>query len=118
MPSADGNNILHGSITWYDEAANAYGGFGSFAAKANAVAGSQMDFTVAAPILNPTVVARKIFYNQSYYDGNKATIDAAPLAGLNNDDADAIDTSKSALLPSAGPRPSPTGPATTRASTA
>jgi len=54
VPSADGNNILHGSITWYDEAANAYGG-SQLRRQGHAVAGSQMDFTVAAPILNPTV---------------------------------------------------------------
>lgn len=99
VPSADGNNILHGDISW-DSATPNYGGAGSFAVKANAVAGSQVAFTVVPGFA--TVASRSIFYNQSYYDGNKIAIDAAPLAGANNDDADAIDTSKTALLPGGG----------------
>jgi hypothetical protein len=44
------------------------------------------------------VIGRHIFYNQSAYDGNNAGIQTT-VAGANNDDNDAIDTSKAALLP-------------------
>jgi hypothetical protein len=53
-------------------------------------------------IVPATIAGRYLFYNQSYYDGNKVGIDPAPIAGANNDDADAIDTSKTALLPGGG----------------
>jgi hypothetical protein len=43
-----------------------------------------------------------MFYNQSFYDGNKVAIDAAPVAGANNDDDDAIDPSRSPLQPGDG----------------
>ncbi|MEX0585184.1 MAG: hypothetical protein WD176_00980, partial [Pirellulales bacterium] len=48
-----------------------------------------------------TVTGRRIFYNQSKYDGNSAGI-VLPTVGANNDDGDAIDTSKSAYLPGTG----------------
>jgi hypothetical protein len=100
LPSADGTNILHGDVV-YDSTTPNYGGAGSFAAKANTVVAVPADglkFTVVAAPVNPTLTARKIFYNQSWYDGNKIGIDAAPIAGANNDDADAIDTSKEPLM--------------------
>ena len=98
VPSADGNNVIHGQVDWGSATPN-YGGFGSFAVKANAVVGSQVSFTV---VQGTEVKGRFIYYNNSYFDGNKVAIDAAPLAGANNDDADAIDTSKVALLPGGG----------------
>jgi hypothetical protein len=49
-----------------------------------------------------SILARKLFYNQSWFDGNKVQIDPAPIAGGNNDDADAYDYSKQALLPGDG----------------
>jgi hypothetical protein len=101
VPSADGNNIVHGDVTW-DAETPSYGGAGSFAAKANAVVGSQVSFVVEEGKKVTSIAGRQIFYNQSYYDGNKVAIDAAAIAGANNDDADAIDTSKTALLPGAG----------------
>ncbi len=59
------------------------------------------DLAIAQPPA-ASVTGRHVFYNQSYYDGNNAAIDAAPIAGAINDDDDAIDTSKTALLPGAG----------------
>jgi hypothetical protein len=53
------------------------------------------------PQLNSTVAGRHIFYNQSSYDGSNAAIQPT-IAGVNNDDEDARDTSKVALLPGAG----------------
>ena len=50
---------------------------------------------------NSTVVGRHIFYNQSAFDGSNAAIQTT-VAGVNNDDEDARDTSKVALLPGAG----------------
>jgi hypothetical protein len=47
------------------------------------------------------VAGRHIFYNQSSYDGSNAAIQPT-IAGVNNDDEDARDTSKVALLPGAG----------------
>ncbi len=48
------------------------------------------------------IIRRHIFYNNSFFDGNRSGIDADPIAGANNDDADAIDTSKQPLLVGAG----------------
>ncbi|MBI4580294.1 MAG: lamin tail domain-containing protein, partial [Planctomycetes bacterium] len=59
--------------------------------------GGLNDSDVGSPATEPACVpptsieARKLFYNQSFYDGNKVAIDPAPIAGANNDDADAID---------------------------
>jgi hypothetical protein len=55
---------------------------------------------VGAP-QNSTVVGRHIFYNQSAFDGNNAAIQTT-VAGVNNDDNDAIDTTKSAYIPGTG----------------
>ncbi len=51
--------------------------------------------------LNSTVAGRFIFYNNSGFDGGNAGIQTT-IAGPNNDDEDARDTSKVALLPGAG----------------
>lgn len=49
--------------------------------------------------LSQTVVtARNVFYNNSYYDGNKVGIDEVPGVGTRDDDADAIDPSKTPLV--------------------
>ncbi|MEX0676768.1 MAG: RHS repeat-associated core domain-containing protein [Pirellulales bacterium] len=48
-----------------------------------------------------SVTGRHLFYNDSKYDGYTPGI-APPASGANNDDVDAIDTSKSAYLPGAG----------------
>lgn len=104
LPSADGTNVLHGGVA-YDSITPNYGGAGSFAAKANAVEAvpaQGIKFVVIPGIVNPTITARKIFYNQSWFDGNKVAIDAAPVAGANNDDAEAIDTSKEPLMVGGG----------------
>ena len=53
-------------------------------------------------IVRTRIVGRHVFYNNSYYDGNKIAIDPVPIPGPNNDDDDAIDTSKTALLPGMG----------------
>ncbi|MBI4581553.1 MAG: hypothetical protein HY718_17780, partial [Planctomycetes bacterium] len=93
IPSADGTNIIHGNVVWNSTTAD-YGGFGSFAVKANqvhALPAAGVAFTVNPPEAVTEIVARKLFYNQSFYDGNKVAIDPAPIAGANNDDADAID---------------------------
>lgn len=100
VPSAEGTNVLHGLVLW-KSATPDYSGLGSFAVKANQVLVANPDglkFTVPAPAQKAQIVARHIFYNNSYYDGNKAAIDPAPIAGANNDDADAIDPSKSPLM--------------------
>lgn len=102
VPSVDGNNVLHGGVVW-DSTTPDYSGAGSFAAKANEVhvlndAGLQFVVTTPPPPDDAQILARNIFYNNSYYDGNKVAIDAAPIAGANNDDADAIDPSKSPLM--------------------
>ena len=56
----------------------------------------------AASTASALVMGRYLFYNECYYDGWKPAIDAGPLAGPNNDDADAIDPCKRPLLPGAG----------------
>ena len=104
VPSAEGTNVLHGLVLW-KSATPDYSGLGSFAVKANQVLVANPDglkFTVPAPAQKAQIVARHIFYNNSYYDGNKAAIDPAPIAGANNDDSDAIDPSKSPLMAGAG----------------
>jgi hypothetical protein len=57
---------------------------------------------VANADLASQVVDRHIFYNNSAYDGNNAAVQST-VVGANNDDGDAIDPSKSALLPGGGP---------------
>jgi hypothetical protein len=107
-PSQNGNNILHGSVAW-DSLTPNYGGFGTFAAKANQVGvavngtlqpSGSIPFVVAScDLCAGYVVARKIFYNNSYYDGNKIGIDTG-ISPTNNhdDDFDAVDTSKRPLM--------------------
>lgn len=85
IPSATGNNILHGSIDCY---APSFGGFGSFAAQANQVVGSSTTFTVFESVI-PTVVGRHIFYNASAFDGT-----APGNASANASDDNAIATDK------------------------
>ncbi len=103
VPSAEGTNVLHGDVQWYNQTAN-YGSYGSFAKKADAVVdSSQAIYFKPPPPSNPAVVsARKIFYNNSYYDGNNATIQPGPGTTNHDDDMDAVDTSKQALLPGDG----------------
>lgn len=105
-PSADGTNVMHGQVQWQLNTP-AYGGYGSFAVKAEEVYPDPTDvanqagvqFVVNNPVVEEAeIVARNVFYNQSAFDGNKAAIDAAPIAGAKNDDADAIDPSKSPLM--------------------
>ena len=52
-------------------------------------------FAVGPGIVNAEVVSRHVFYNRSYFDGNNAVANAS--------DDNAIDASKSALLPGSGP---------------
>jgi len=104
-PSADGTNVIHSAVVWNLETPD-YGGYGSFAVKANEVYPTAennpgVQFSVTAPQVNTTVAARKIFYNQSYYDTNNAAIQA-PGPGARDDDGDAIDPTKSPLLPGGG----------------
>ena len=101
-PSADGTNVIHSAVVWNLETPD-YGSFGSFAVKANEVYPTAennvgVQFTVEGAPQVTTIVARNVFYNQSAFDGNKVAIDAAPIAGAKNDDADAIDPSKSPLM--------------------
>lgn len=105
-PSADGTNVIHNAVQWGSNVPD-YGGFGSFAVKANEVYPTDANnpgvkFVVGEPVQQTAVVARNIFYNQSAFDGNKVAIDAAPIAGAKNDDADAIDPSKSPLMAGGG----------------
>jgi len=51
------------------------------------------------------LVGRYVFYNQSYFDGNKVAIDPLPIPGANNDDADAIDTGGTMTYPGGSPPP-------------
>lgn len=99
VPSVDGSNVIHGDVVWNSLTPN-YGGFGSFAVKANVPnALAQADgvtFTVGAAPYG-TVAGRHIFYNQSVFDGNKAAIDAAAVVGTFNDDQEAVDGNKIAL---------------------
>ncbi|HOM50528.1 MAG TPA: hypothetical protein PLE87_04630 [Phycisphaerae bacterium] len=100
VPSAEGTNVLHGLVLW-KSATPDYSGLGSFAVKANQVLVANPDglkFTVPAPEVNAEIVARHVFYNQCAYDGNKAAIDPGPIAGANNDDGDAVDTTKVPLM--------------------
>ncbi|MBI4578238.1 MAG: carboxypeptidase regulatory-like domain-containing protein, partial [Planctomycetes bacterium] len=63
----------------------------------NTISGAPVDEHGCSPLM-----ARKIFYNNSYFDGNKPGIDPAPIAGPNNDDSDAIDPGKEPLIPGYG----------------
>jgi hypothetical protein len=106
IPSENGNNILHGYVVWNSPTGD-YNGFGSFAAKANSAVvlpaqANGVKFVVGAPPEETTVTARKIFYNNCYYDGNNVAINAVPGVGTNDDDLDAIDTSKQPLLTGGG----------------
>lgn len=101
VPSADGNNVLHYAVEWWEPAAS-YGGFGSFAVKADAVYPTEannpgMSFEVFGDEEPAVIVARKIFYNDSYFDFNNPAIQT-PGAGTRDDDADAIDPTKSPLM--------------------
>ncbi len=62
---------------------------------------ADQNFGNQLPITNSTVVGRHIFYNQSAFDGNNAGIQTT-IAGVRNDDEDARDATKVALLPGAG----------------
>jgi hypothetical protein len=59
--------------------------------------------TITISLVGPgsTVAGRHIFYNQSFYDGNNAGIQAT-VGGANNDDEDARDFSLNAYLPGGG----------------
>jgi len=97
VPSADGTNVIHGWVNPYSPDPD-YGGHGSFAVQADAVlpvqtAGIQFETTQPEPV----ITMHGVFYNKSYYDGNKAAIDSGSIAGANNDDSDAVDWSKQAL---------------------
>ncbi|MEX0677613.1 MAG: hypothetical protein WD063_11095 [Pirellulales bacterium] len=59
------------------------------------------DVVVKRVAFTASVTGRHLFYNNSKYDANSPGI-VPPTAGANNDDVDAIDTSKSAYLPGAG----------------
>lgn len=103
-PSADGTNVMHGAVQWSIMTPD-YGGYGSFAVKAEAVYPDPTDIANQAGVkfvvnnqVETSIVSRNVFYNQSAFDGNKAGIDPAPIAGAKNDDADAIDPSKSPLM--------------------
>ncbi|MBI4579424.1 MAG: hypothetical protein HY718_06955 [Planctomycetes bacterium] len=54
-------------------------------------------------IVPAKIIRRHVFYNQSFFDGNKIAIDPAPIAGANNDDADAIDTGGTMTYPGGSP---------------
>jgi hypothetical protein len=101
IPNASTTRILHGNVVW-DRLTPDYGGWSEFGVPANQATGSSITFAVLDPCTCASVVARCIFYNKSYFDGNKVAIDMAPIAGANNDDADAIDTSKTPLMPGGG----------------
>ncbi len=94
VPSATGNNILHGSIDCYTQTFGSDGvvNYGSFAVQANQVVGTSTTFNVGPG--GATLVGRNIFYNQSAWDGNSG---AATVA----DDA-AIATDKSPYLAGTG----------------
>lgn len=102
IPSANGNNILHGYVDWTSPTPS-YGGAGSFAAKANSAVAlpaqvNGVKFVVEPAPEETAITKRAVFYNNSYYDGNKVGIDPAPGPGTRDDDADAIDTSKTPLI--------------------
>ncbi|MEX0679308.1 MAG: hypothetical protein WD063_19685 [Pirellulales bacterium] len=59
------------------------------------------DVVIERVAFTASVTGRHLFYNNSKYDGLTPGI-APPTGGANNDDVDAIDTSKSAYLPGAG----------------
>jgi len=96
-PSQDGNNILHGNVNWSSMTPD-YGGFGTFAAKANVVnvvdnsgalaATGKIKFVVVGPSVQTQVVARKLFYNNSWFDNNNAGIDTVTTGKC---DSNAID---------------------------
>lgn len=104
-PVAWATNVIHGGVVWSSMVPD-YGGFGSFAVPANEVYPMPEDNpgmrfeVVGCPCTS--VVGRHVFYNQSYFDGNRATIDPAPIAGPRNDDSDAIDPTKSPLMVGGG----------------
>lgn len=103
VPSAEGTNVLHGLVLW-KSATPDYSGLGSFAVKANQVLVANPDglkFTVPAPAQKAQIVARKIFYNNSYYDSNNAAIQP-PGPGARDDDNDAVDPTKSPLMAGGG----------------
>jgi len=63
-----------------------------------------VSLTVTLPELpSAAVVGRFVFYNHSWFDGNKAAIDPAPIVGGNNDDADAIDNGGKMTYPGGSP---------------
>ncbi|MBI4580586.1 MAG: hypothetical protein HY718_12840 [Planctomycetes bacterium] len=94
IPDPARNQVLHGDVVW-DSPTPDYGGWSTFAVAANEVTVmSAGRFEIAPPGgcgYPGMIVACKLFYNQSFYDGNKIGIDPAPISGANNDDADAID---------------------------
>ncbi len=105
MPLAAGNNVLTFAVPPAAVLGQTFARFRFSSAGGLSYAGSANDGEVedyAVTIEPALVVARRVFYNNSYYDGNRVAIDPAPIAGSNNDDADAIDTSKQALRPGDG----------------
>lgn len=111
VPSADGNNILHGQVVYDATTANYGTGVGTFAAKANFTGGvvggaytayAEIPFIVKQAQAQTSLFARRVFYNLSKYDGNRAAVDTGIVSGTLNDDSDAIDTSKNPLLPGGG----------------
>ncbi len=102
VPSAEGTNVLHGDVQWYNQTPN-YGSYGSFAKKADTVVASSQAFVILAWDCGPGgVSARKVFYNNSYWDGNNAVIQPGPGSTNHDDDMDAVDPNKQALLPGDG----------------
>lgn len=102
-----GNNILHGEVNC---GTNSYGPWGSFATQVNEIVNAdennvvaEITFAVEYSAPATEVVGRMLFYNGAYYDGNNQAINLTPNGGTNHDhDDDAIDPTKSPLLPGGG----------------
>jgi hypothetical protein len=100
VPSAAGTNVLHSKVN-YLNADPDYGGFGTFAAAADTVTVANATgvlFQVDIPSHPTAIAARKLFYNQSYYDTSGAAIQVGPGANNRDDDVDATDTIKTPLV--------------------
>lgn len=105
VPSATGNNELKSTVIWSSPTPD-YSGSGTFAAQAT-VTGTEADLAEKFEIVLPappsaSIEGRYVFYNMSKYDGNRVALDTAIIAGVRNDDSDAIDTTKYPLLPGGG----------------
>ena len=91
-PSEKGSTVLQAGVSWYVESP-AYGRYyTTFATRAGQVAGIPADGLTFTVTPATQIVARKLFYDGSYYDGAPPT----------RDDANAIDPTKTPLMPGEG----------------